>query len=56
LALDELKKNEKPVSISNFEILIEDHVTPYSTGQILDYVRVRHGEGFVLKPAAGSCC
>lgn len=56
MALDEPAENETTVQVAGFEMLIDEKVRPYASGNILDYVNSHEGEGFVLHPESGQCC
>jgi len=56
VALDEPSENEKTVKVGEFEFLIGDEVKPYTTGNVLDWVKAYGGEGFVIRPESGATC
>lgn len=56
MALDEPQENEEIFKVDIFDILINEDAKPYTSGNILDYIRTIEGEGFTLQPESGQCC
>jgi Fe-S cluster assembly iron-binding protein IscA len=56
LALDEPKESEAVEQVDGLDFIIEAQARPHISGQVIDYVRSWRGEGFAVRPAAGSCC
>jgi len=56
LVLDELKKKEETIEVNGIELLIAEHVLPFTKGYQIDYITNSHGQGFAILPVAGNSC
>jgi Fe-S cluster assembly iron-binding protein IscA len=56
LALDEPKEKDLKLHVNDVEVLMEEQVKPFTTGQVLDYLNSSAGSGFVIVPASGKAC
>jgi len=55
LALDELKEENKAVTINDIDLLIAENVLPYTKGSVIDYLNSEKGQGFTISAVSGSC-
>jgi len=55
LVLDELKKEEHSIEVNGIDLLIAEHVLPYTKDHKIDYITNPHGQGFAILPAVGGC-
>ncbi|MDX2480304.1 MAG: hypothetical protein QNK24_08195 [Desulfuromusa sp.] len=55
LVLDELNEEEQTIEVDGMNILIAEHVLPYTKGHKIDYINNPHSQGFAILPINGGC-
>jgi Fe-S cluster assembly iron-binding protein IscA len=55
VALDEPKKDEKPVDIDGVQLLISDVIRPFVDGAKIDYGRSLFSKGFTVSSSGLPC-
>jgi Fe-S cluster assembly iron-binding protein IscA len=55
MVLDELDKNEQPITINGIEVLVDDYELTFIGGAVVDYVKESRGEGFVINNSGSAC-